>query len=71
MPDNRREPTSAAPRANARGDVTPLARPDHRFLINDMVVAPDKCNFACEYCIFTEAPSWARTNLPVSTVYEE
>jgi sulfatase maturation enzyme AslB (radical SAM superfamily) len=29
------------------------------FLMNDFIVSPDVCNFACDYCIFTDAPEWA------------
>lgn len=39
----------------------PLKSEDGRrqFLINDLVVNPELCNFFCDYCLSQESPDWA------------
>lgn len=49
---------------------------DCRYVMNDFIIAPNMCNFRCDYCIFEEAPEQRKSGLysgegKLKTVYEK
>lgn len=49
---------------------------EFQYAMNDFIIAPDMCNFRCDYCIFDEAPQQRKSGLltgktQIKTVYDK